>query len=333
MTWQTTIRYLGGSEASERRLFETLGRDMRQVVADLRSENGGVPRRALHAKALAATARARFDVSPTLPADLRAGVLQPGASYPAEVRFSNGAGIVRASDAAADLRGVAVRVLAPGLPPHDWLMTNAERHHARDAREATAVSVAFARPGPLRRLGLRGDGAQRLDGLLQLSSLVGTGPALRIARTLKEQTSAPVESLATETYWSRSALRVGGVVVKYRLFPATPKSASPRAAPDLAAELRERVARGEVRFALQVQRWVNDAETPIEDASVAWTSPHETIAELVLPRGSVDGDPAALDAGSFSPWQVSSAEFEPLGNMNRARGVVYAHAVRARGGV
>ena len=56
---------------------------------------------------------------------------------------------------------------------HDLLMTNAERHHARDAWEATATMWAFGGHG-------------HLTGLLRLATRLGPARALAIASVLRE---------------------------------------------------------------------------------------------------------------------------------------------------
>lgn len=326
--WKVAVRYLGGSEEREREILAQMAREIRQVVADLTGDNGGVPRRALHAKPVATFANAVFRVSADLPDEYHAGMLQPGSTHAATVRFSNAAGIAHARDDEPDLRGVALRVTAEGLPKHDWLMTNAECHHARDAAEAMAVSVAFAHPGLGRKLlGVRG---QKLDGIFGLIARVGLSSALRILGTVKAQLKRPVGSLGTEQYYSRAPIRIRDTAVRYHLKPMAVAGHVDATPSDLTAELRGRLATGDVRFELQVQPYVDEAMTPLEDSSRPWRSPARTVGELTLPQGtdfaaSVDGDRA-----TYSPWNVSDPAFEPLGSMNRARRIVYPASVKAR---
>ena len=326
--WKSAVRYLGGSERRERELLERLAGEIRQVVADLKADNGGVPRRALHAKPVASFANAVFRVATDLPDEWRAGILQPGATHRAEVRFSNAAGVVNPRDDAPDLRGVAFRVFGSGLPPHDWLMTNAECHHARDAAEAMAVSVSFAHPGIARRL--LGPKGTTIDGIMGLVGRVGPAAAIRILGIVKSQLKRPIASLATEQYWSRAPIRIHDVAMRYHLAPVVRSPHVEHTLADLTAEFRERIAAGDVRFLLQVQPYVDEATTPLENASAPWRSSPETIAELTLPQGTDFAAGIGDDAEAFSPWQVSDPAFEPLGSMNRARRIVYPAAVEAR---
>lgn len=305
-----------------------MAREIRQVVADLTGDNGGVPRRALHAKPVATFINAVVHVATDLPDEWRAGMLQPGATHRAIVRFSNAAGVANPRDDAPDLRGAAMRVLADGLPAHDWLMTNAECHHARDAEEAMAVSVSFAHHGLARKLlGARG---ATIDGIAGLVRRVGPSAAFRILGTVQSQLRRPIGSLATEQYYSRAPIRIRDAAMRYHLAPLVAPERAARTPVDLTDEFRRRVAAAGVRFLLQVQPYVDEASTPLEDSSVPWRSPARTIAELTLPRGTDPAVSADRDAIAFSPWQVSDPAFEPLGSMNRARRIVYPSAVEAR---
>lgn len=74
---------------------------------------------------------------------------------------------------------------------------------------------------------------------------------------------------------------------------------------------------------------MNEQLTPIEDGSVEWleqVSPFIEVATLTISQRSIDGGEGptqlrAVDAMAFNPWNAPP-EF-PLGNLNRARAVVY----------
>jgi hypothetical protein len=344
--WRAAIKFLGGSPEKENQLLQEMAQQIRLVVANFTDNNGGVPRRALHAKMIAGVNNAAFVVSHDMAADLRVDFLQPGASYPAVVRFSNAAGFFgdKDKDSKPDLRGVAFRVTPPAGAEQDFLMTNAEEHHAQNALEAMATTLAFSREGVLQQIvdfveGPGGnllhtlEGIRKADdtvsGILELASCVGAINAAHILRTLSKQMKEPVSSLATETYWSRAPLRIGEVVVKYLLLPKAQKVKSVE--PDLRGEFRTRLEKEDVRFEFQVQRYIDERRTPLEDARKPWDSPHETIAELVIPRQSLAEDEEFFEGLQFNPWHVNTSNFEPVGNMNRARRVVYPAAVKARG--
>jgi len=317
--WHRDLRFLGGSRDSEQALIDRYEDEIRAVARTYGIDNGAIMR-AQHAKMLGGFGKARFRIANDLPEELQIGFLSPGSEYPAEVRFSNASSALASSDADPDLRGVAIRVLIEKDVAMDFLMTNANRHHARDAEEAMATTVAFAVNGPFRKL----------RGFFRLAFRIGFSDAIRVIRTLKAQMAIPVESLASETYYSRAPLAIDSIAVKYRLAPKLEKSKQPSAISDLGAELLRRLAEGDVVFTFQVQLYVNSSTTPIEDSTVEWDSPFITMGELVIPKGSEMDE--TLDRQAFNPWNVPSDDFAPIGSMNRARLRVYeaSASLRAR---
>lgn len=330
--WQSEVAYLGGSQEKEARLIDQFVKEIQEVARTYEKANGRIMR-AQHAKMLAGFTNAEFRISPEIPEDLRVGFIQPGATYKAHVRFSNAGSAFRQSDKEPDLRGVAVRVMVDETNYHDFLMTNAEQHHAKDAREAMATTVAFADTSSL----------AKLKGIARLVARVGPLAALRIVKTLKQQMQRSVASLATEQFFSRAPLAIGAVAVKYKL---TPHAEEPTAEtleksqnekhpePDLRKELAARLKQGDVIFYFKIQRYVDAQRTPINDATKVWNSPYETMAQLVIPRqdletGEARANEKLIENTAFNPWNVFSNEFEPVGSMNRARRRVYqASAVR-----
>jgi hypothetical protein len=323
--WKETMA--GGSPEAERAEFDALARDMMLVqLKNAKTASAhGVPHpvdRAFHVKSTLATGQAELTFL-ELPDDLRHGFAQPGRTYPAIVRFSNAAGTGQ-SDAAPDLRGVALRVRVSPEESHDLLMTNFPVSHARDAREF----VEFAKATAGGRL------AQAL-GVLRLIALFGLPETVRMLRNVLTARRQTVSSVATQTYWSRGAVRWGPTLaVRYLLRPApgtVPAPPPPDDDPDyLATEAAARLARGDIRFELCVQRYVDEKLTPIENAAVEWTeqaSPAEPVAVLTLPSGSLSTASALAQAQviekmAFNPWNTTD-EFRPLGNLNRARKAVY----------
>ena len=215
---------VGGSPEAERLEFERLAREIMRVqlkIAKTASAHG-VPHgvdRAFHAKSTLAVDNAELRFL-DLPADLRAGFAQPGASYPTVVRFSNASGIPQA-DTEPDLRGVALRVQVSPEESHDLLMTNFPVSHARDANQFVEFAKATA-----------GGGVSRLLGILGLLRLFGLHETMRMLKNVMTARRRTVTSVATETYWSRGAMRWGPTLaVRYLLRPApgtAPAPAPPR---------------------------------------------------------------------------------------------------------
>jgi len=321
--WQED--YLGGSAEAERRLFDQLSRKILQTQAKNRRAAGGGPIVAgFQAKGTFAADDAELRFL-DLPAGLRVGYAQPGAAYPAAVRFSNAEGRIR-SDHEPDLRGAALRVTVSPDEQHDLLMTNAPVSHARDARQFAEFAVATA-----------GGGVGRYAGLVRLVFVIGPVETIRMVRNVLAGRTR-ITSVATETYWSRIPVAWGDTAVQYLLrpWPGTPVADPPRPGdPDfLTREMTDRLALADVRFELCVQRFRDPRSTPIEDAAVDWRSPAappEPIAVLTIRRGSADT--TAVHGLRFNPWNTT-ADFRPLGNLNRVRKAAYdasaAHRDRMR---
>jgi hypothetical protein len=292
-----------------------------------RSERDPI-RRAFHAKLLAGVVDARFEVVEGLRPELHTQHFVPGASLPATVRFSNASGIPGPDDA-ADLRGIAIRVRTGEGEAYaqDFLLTNAPASHARDARQFMAAAVAMA-------------GGRRLLAVPALIRRLGLREAIRMLRALQGASSRPVASLATERFWSRAAFAVGPYAVKFVLHPRATEAVTEGAAPargSLREEFVRRLQREDVRFGLQVQHFVDERTTPIEDGTVEWLeadAPPEPMADLVIPQqdlttGEGPANEQLVDALAFSPWNASEG-IRPIGSLNRARKLVYEASASLR---
>lgn len=324
-------RYRGGTPEAERLQFLALANLM--LDAQVRTRRAaGAKRvdRAFHARAIAAFAGGRLVFADNLPPDLVVGFARPGAGYPACVRFSNAASIP-GSDEEKDLRGLAVRIEAGAGEHHDLLATNYPVPHARDAEQFVRFAHAVA-----------GGRLSRVTGLLGLLGRLGPRETLRMLGNIRKARRT-CESVALETYWSRGAIRWGDEAVRYFFRPVTgtpPVAGSFSGVGRLEAEYAARQRAGEVAFDLLVQRFVDEARTPIEDAAHAWdetVSPPVRVATLTLPaRELATADAAAeratIEATGFNPWNTTE-EFRPLGNLNRARKAVYDASLAHRGGL
>ncbi|MGW4869296.1 peroxidase family protein [Streptomyces chartreusis] len=319
-------RYEGGSPQAERLVFERLARELMRVQVKNRRAGGGPVARAFHAKAPVAVENARLRFHDDLPAALRVGFARPGAEYPATVRLSDASGI-RQGDGSPDLRGAAVRVRVTEVESHDLLATSHPVSHAANAREFVAFAKAMA--------GARSPWRKAFALLVKLPLAVGLRTAGRMRRNVRAATRHTVDSLATETYWSRGAMLWGEAgPVRFLLRPApgsAPAPAPDRDDPDfLHREFADRLARGAVEYDLCVQRFVDERRTPVEDASVEWTegmSPALPVARLTIPGQDLDTAEAQATARriedlAFNPWYTTE-EFRPLGNINRARKAAY----------
>jgi hypothetical protein len=334
--WQEV--WVGGSPEAERLEFESLAQDiMRCQLKNQKAASAhGVPHqvdRTFHVKPTLAVDDAVLTFA-DLPAELRTEFAMPGVSYRTIARFSNAAPVA-AGDFSPDLRGVALRIQVGDGTSHDLLMTNFPVSHARDARQFVAFAKATA-----------GGRMARAVGLVRLVFMLGPREVLRMLRNIMAGRRHKPASVATETYWSRGAIRWGpALAVRYLLRPTPFTQAAPPASttdPDyLAHEIAQRLSAGDVQLELCIQRYVDAASTPIEDTSVEWlesASRPEPVAILTIARrdvASIDAISTArrIEALAFNPWNTTDS-FRPLGNLNRARKAAYdassAHRLNLR---
>ena len=298
------------------------------AIQERKSKKYG-PGRALHRKQITA-ASGFLQVLDDLPDFARQGLFARPATYDVRVRLSNG-GFDRAPDRAPDIRGFAIRVLgvegdsALGNGParsQDFTLINQEAFAFPKSDEFVDFALAAA----------TGGGAL-LKFLIRRYGLLG-GPA-RLLKLVKS-VGKPFGGFATETLFSAVPIACGPYAVRVRLVPAGANGvAAPDAKADWGADFSARLARHHLHWDLQLQPYVSEALTPIENASVNWPTPYTTVARLNLPRQdtrSARGQELAAEAeaGVFDPWQAM-AEHRPLGDVQRARKVVYFESQKGRG--
>jgi len=287
--------------------------------------------RALHRKQILGIA-GRVEVLPGLPEHARHGLFAAPGSHDAWVRLSNGSAD-RAPDRRPDVRGFAVKVLGlrgPGAlggetSSQDFLLIN---HPA----------FAFPRSDEFVELVLaagKGGGALLAHVLRRYGPVGGATFLARFARSI----GRPFTGFTTERFHSAAPIACGPYAARVRLLPASTTKV-PGAAADWAADVLRRLSRGDLVFDLQLQFFTDERVTPIEDASVDWSeaeAPYLTVARLVLPGvgagGSADeGLQGIIEAATFDPWSALAAH-RPLGDVMRARKVVYHASAKGRGAV
>jgi hypothetical protein len=146
----------------------------------------------------------------------------------------------------------------------------------------------------------------------------------------------PFSGFATEPLFSTLPMANGPYAVRVRLLPAASNgTAALDASSDWAADFSMRLKRAPLHWDLQLQFFANEQETPIENASVNWHTPYTTVARLMLPKqdtASPEGWALAQEVETtvIDPWQAL-AEHRPLGDVQRARKVVYFASQKGRG--
>ena len=288
------------------------------------------PGRGLHRKQHLGLS-ARLDVLDKLPAHARHGLFAASRSFEAWVRLSNGSAD-KASDARPDVRGFAIKVRGlsgPGALGGDT--------KSQDFTLIPPAAFAFARTDEFVGLALsasRSPGAL-LKYLVKRYGLIG---GLRQGRRLTKSIGTPFPGFAAATFHSAAPLACGPYAVRVRLRPRG--TVAPASGTEWARDMAERLRVGPLVHELQLQFFTHEATTPIEDASVDWPereSPYVTVARLTLPRQDADSAAgqalaAQIEAAVFDPWSAL-AEHRPLGDVMRARKVVYFESQKQRGAV
>ena len=287
------------------------------------------PGRTLHRKQVTA-AHGVLEVLDGLPGFARHGLFAQPRDYDVWVRLSNG-GMDRGPDNAPDIRGFSLRVFgvqgesALGNGParsQDFTLINQEAFAFAGSGEfVDLVAAASHGKGSLfkyifKRYGLLG-GSRQLGRMIKAAGKSFGG-------------------FATEPLFSALPMANGPYAVRMRLVPAASNGAAAlEARADWARDFSSRLARQPLHWDLQLQFFASEELTPIEDASVNWPTPYSTVARLMLPRQditSAEGRALAqqVEASIFDPWQAL-AEHRPLGDVQRARKVVYFESQKGRG--
>jgi hypothetical protein len=285
------------------------------------------PRRAIHAKSHAVL-KAEFEVIQHGDAPLNAGIFDTPKRYPAVVRISNGDGPAGPDTDWVASVGFAIKVFGVSRPKYfptqlentqDFLFLNQPAYIASDIRDYTTLM-------------------KTIDGGLvaKTIALFRNFKGLRYRRT-----ASPKDNPLSTDFWSVAPFRLKDVTVKYLMRPARPeaKQIPRKRTPDyLKALVKDWIERRPAAFDFFLQKRVLDGrerETmPIEDYAVAWDEHRSVpirVATLSVPVQPVDdeferryGEPMV-----FSPWNTT-ADFRPLGSLNRARRVVYQLSAAAR---
>jgi len=285
--------------------------------------------RALHRKQLLGL-HAKFEVLADLPAHARHGLFARTGSHDAWVRLSNG-GTDRARDATPDIRGFAIKVRGvhgPGAlgnttEAQDFLLINQEKFAFPKSDEFVGLVMAAS----------RGNGTL-LKYLVGRYGLLG---ALKFMAKFAATMGRKFSGFATERMYSATPIACGPYATRVRLLPGRDQPLAD-ASKDWAADFGRQLAGGPLVHELQLQFFVDERRTPIEDASVDWdedVAPCRTVARLTIPQQALDDAAATafakeVEQAVFDPWDAL-AEHRPLGDVMRARKAVYFASERTRG--
>jgi hypothetical protein len=285
--------------------------------------------RALHRKPIVAL-RATLRVHEGLPPKVRHGLFEHALAHDAWLRLSNGGTDVQ-GDRTPDVRGFSMRVFGLKGPAalggetdhQDFTLINHPAFAFPDSRHFVGLVLA-ASSGPAALLGW----ALRTYGPLGMFAQL---------KHMKQVFDRPFGSFATESFYSAAPLLCGPHAVRVRLQPPAWRTPT-RADGGWAEEFHAQLAQGPLIYRLQLQFFVDEQRTPVEDASVDWpesVSPYLDVADLVVdpqPAGTPEADAfsAQVERSVFDPWQALAVH-RPLGEVMRARKVVYYASQKQRG--
>lgn len=280
--------------------------------------------RALHRKQLAAL-RAQFEVLDDLPDHARHGLFAAPACYPAWVRLSNG-GADKLADARPDIRGFSFKVFGPEGPAalggtataQDFLLINHAAFSFATAEEFVSLALAaIAGPGKLLRY---------------LAGRYGLFGALRQIKKLAGTVGKPFSGFASEPFHSAAPFACGPYAARARLLPAR-MDKHPEASKNWGADFHQHLAQAPLRFDFQLQFFVEEALTPIENPTVDWpesVAPYLTVGRLTVAQQELDPAFASeVDAARFDIWGGLAAH-RPLGEIMRARKAAYFASQQGR---
>jgi hypothetical protein len=274
-----------------------------------------------------------LEVASGLPEHAQHGLFAQPGSYDVWIRFSNG-GMDKASHRRPDIRGFALKVRGvkgPGALGNgdtdcqDFLLINRDNFGFPTSREFVGLVHTIAKKGE----------AGLLPFMLKNFGLIGgIVKIIDMAKGMKK----PFSGYATEDFNTAAPIACGPYAVKVRL-QHTSSDVNPEVGKSIsfADDFSSRVAKAPQKFNLQLQFFVDEKTTPIEDASKSWpedVAPFVTVGTLTVPVQDTSSAEAKklmedIEAAAFDPWGALM-DHRPLGEVMRARKVVYFFSQEGR---
>jgi hypothetical protein len=315
-TWQEEI------SPDEEERFARYSATLKAIQANKTKKFGNG--RALHRKAVLGLC-ATVEILPDLPSYAAFGLFAAPAQHEAWIRLSNGSPD-RKPDHVRDIRGFALKVLgvsgdsALGNGParsQDFVLINREVFGFAKSDEFMELVGALAH-GPLGVLAHM---------IRRYGVFSGLGRVARLQRSMKR----PFTGFATESFFSAAPIACGPYAVRVRLVPDAPPPQAPSA--DWSADMLAHLARAPLSFTMQLQFFVDEATTPIENGAQDWSereAPYVNVARVRIPMQTGDAALAAqIEAAAFDPWSALAVH-RPLGEIMRARKAAYFASQQGR---
>jgi hypothetical protein len=260
-------------------------------------------------------------------------VFQPGKSYPAWVRISNGGAYQKDDKATHISRGWGIKLLgASGTETntHDFLMITSPRFFIRDITHYPGF--------------LKATGNGRIGFLTNLFFNLSSEERDVIFHRLRLK----VTNLLESPEYSAVPYKYGDATVKYAVAPCglsqppvMPESQEPprSAGPDyLEDSMNATLAASQngVCYGFYIQKPRSESEDPIDNPTKAWGGSFERVATITFPHGQQKGGVADYEQNEetcedmkLDPWNAGSAN-RPVGKTNLTRKAVYAALARFR---
>ncbi|MCE9500659.1 MAG: catalase [Leptospira sp.] len=287
--------------------------------------------RALHRKQITGL-KARIEILKNLPEHATHGLFARPGTHEALIRISNG-GMNIQPDRVPDIRGFSIKVLGINGPGalgegntknQDFTLINHSTFSFPSSATFVDLVIAASKGIP--------------DVLKFMVKTYGIfGGIKKIAETAKTM-AIPFTGFATESFFSAAPISCGPYAVRVRLVPVGAKIDPHSSKSDLGKDLKKRLLTGSLQFEMQLQFYVDEQTTPIENPSIEWPeseSPYVTVALLTIP--SQDTEDASgkklsdeIEKTYFDPWNALK-EHRPLGDVMRARKYVYFASQKGRG--
>jgi catalase len=280
--------------------------------------------RALHAKGT--LLKGTFTATPEAARLTRAAHMQ-GDPVPATARVSNGGGDPTVPDYKPDVRGLAVKLYLPDGSRTDIVAQTVPRFPV-STPEAFVEFMRAQVPGPAMAWKLPAFFATHPRAL---TVLPGSVSALR-----------PLDSYATASYYALHAYRFvdadgGSRYVRYTFLPEAGNQRiglgeAKRRGPDyLQQEIGERVARGPVRFTLELQ--IAQPGDPLNDPSAAWPEGRQRVRAGTLELTALDTErETGDDVLVFDPTRVTDGIELSDDPVLRYRSRAYSESIYRRSG-
>ena len=297
------------------------------LLQKLKSREFG-PGRALHRKQILGL-KAELEVLGDIPEYARHGLFAFPGQHEAWIRLSNGSLNIQ-PDKTGDIRGFAIKVrgldgpgaLGGNIDCQDFLLINLPSFSSPKSEQFVQMVQAAAQGNAvLFRFMIKTYGF--LGGLMRMKKL---GAAVNRKFT----------GFATEKFYSAAPIACGPYAARVRLLPDPRLKKGAGTPSDMAEEMKSRLKMAPLQMDLQLQFFTDEKHTPVEDASVDWKekqSPYVTVGRLSIPAqnaGELEALQETIENAVFDPWQALE-DHRPLGDVMRARKVVYLASQKGRG--